>query len=50
MSAATTLRDYRYQINFSDTPADDGGPNDARLIDLFSFEEVSAELFDAAAR
>lgn len=53
--AAATLRDYRYQINYSETPANDGGPNDAahewsemaRLIDLFSAEEVSAMLLDA---
>lgn len=54
--AAATLRDYRYQINYSETPANDGGPNDvarewtemARLIDLFSAGEVSAKLLDAA--
>jgi len=53
--AAATLREYRYQINYSETPANDGGPNDAahewsemaRLIDLFSVEEVSAALLDA---
>lgn len=53
--AAATLRDYRYQINYSETPANDGGPDDAahdwsemaRLIDLFSAEEVSTALLDA---
>lgn len=55
--AAATLRDYRYQINYSETPANDGGPNDAadewsemaRLIYLFSAEEVSKTLLDAVA-
>lgn len=55
--AAATLRDYRYQINYSETPANDGGPNDvahewsemARLIELFSAEEVSKTLLDAVA-
>jgi hypothetical protein len=54
--AAATLRDYRHQINYSETPANDGGPNDAphrwsemaRLIDLFSAGEVAEELLDAA--
>lgn len=54
--AAATLRDYRYQINYSETPANDGGPNDAarewsemaRLIDLFTADEISAKLLDAA--
>lgn len=54
---AGTLRDYRHQINYSETPANDGGPNDvahewsemARLIDLFSAEEVSKTLLDAVA-
>lgn len=53
--AAATLRDYRYQINFSETPANDGGPDDAayqwtemaRVIDLFSAAEVSKELLHA---
>lgn len=55
--AAATLRDYRYEINYSETPANDGGPNDAahewsemaRLINLFSAEEVSAKLLEAVA-
>ena len=54
--AAATLRDYRYQINYSETPANDGGANDAahdwsemaRLIDLFTAEEVAETLLDAA--
>jgi hypothetical protein len=54
--AAATLRDYRSQINYSETPANDGGPNDAphrwsemaRLIYLFSAGEVAEELLDAA--
>jgi hypothetical protein len=54
--AAATLRDYRYQINYSEAPANDGGPNDAahrwsemaRLIYLFSPGEVAEELLDAA--
>lgn len=54
---AGTLRDYRHQINYSETPANDGGPDDvahewsemARLIDLFSAEEVSKALLDAVA-
>jgi hypothetical protein len=54
--AAATLRDYRYQINYSEAPANDGGPNDAphrwsemaRLIYLFSPGEVAQELLDAA--
>lgn len=55
--AAATLRDYRYEINYSEAPANDGGPNDAtqewsemaRLIDLFSADEVSKTLLDAVA-
>lgn len=51
-SAAATLRDYRYQVNFSKAPANDVGPIDvahdwsvmARLIELFSAEEVSKAL------
>ncbi len=54
---AATLRDYRHQIDYSETPANDGGPNDvahelsemARLIDLFSAEEVSKTLLEAVA-
>lgn len=54
---AATIRDYRHQINYSETPANDGGPNDvahewsemARLIDLFSAEEISKTLLEAAA-
>lgn len=53
--AAATLRDYRYEINYSDTPANDSGPNDAahqwsemaRLIEMFSADEVSKELLNA---
>ena len=54
--AAVTLRDCRHQINYSETPANDGGPSDAphrwaemaRMIYLFSAGEVAEELFEAA--
>jgi len=53
--AAATLRDCRHQINYSDTLANSGGPNDAphrwsemaTLIDLFTAGEVAEELLDA---
>ena len=45
--AAATLREYRRAINYSETPANDGGPGDAasewtemaRLIPMFSAAE-----------
>ncbi len=54
--AADTLRDYRYQINYSGTPANDDGSNDparewsemARTADQFTAGEVSQKLLDAA--
>jgi len=54
--AAATLRELRNEIDYSETPANDGGPNDAphrwtemaKLIYLFSVGEVSEELLDAA--
>ena len=54
--AAATIRDYRDQINYSDTPANDrGGPDDivyclnemARLIESFSTQEVAETLMEA---
>lgn len=57
LRAANTIRDYRDEIDFSDTPANDrGGPDDivfclhemARLIDLFSAKEVEETLIEAA--
>lgn len=54
--AATTIRDYRDMIGFSDAPANDSGPGDmvfdlnetARLIDIFTPEEIAGELLRAA--
>lgn len=56
--AAGTLREYRYQISYSETPANDEGPNDAardwsemaRLIDLFSVDEVSRAFLEAVSK
>jgi acyl-CoA reductase-like NAD-dependent aldehyde dehydrogenase len=53
--AAATIADYRDEISFSGTPANDH-PGDivrelrdvARLIDLFSAEEIARKLLDAA--
>lgn len=55
--ASATLRDYRHQINWSDAPTNDFDPNDvaskwsemARLIELFSAEDVSKALLHAVA-
>ncbi len=54
--AAATLREYRRAINYSETPANAGGPGDAasewtemaRLIPMFSAAEVANALLDAA--
>lgn len=54
--AASTIRDYRIEIDYSDTPANDsGGPDDivyrlnemARRIKQFSATEVSETLVEA---
>lgn len=55
--AAATLRDYRHEINYSKTPANDGGLGDiaqewseiAMTIELFSTNEVSKTLLNAVA-
>lgn len=56
-AAATLSRDYHYQINYSETPANSRWPGRSvynwpempRLIDLFSAEEVSKELLHAVS-
>ena len=53
--AAATIRVYRDEINYSETPANDGGPDDivyclnemAKLIDQFSAGEVGEALMEA---
>jgi hypothetical protein len=53
--AATTIRDYRDKINFSDAPTNDSGPGDivselhamARRIDVFSAHDVSGKILEA---
>lgn len=53
--AAATIRDYREQINFSETPANDTGPADivyclnevAKMIEEFSDVEVAETIMEA---
>lgn len=55
--AALTIREYREQIAFSGTPANDGHEGDivvdlremARLIDVFSADEVAEQLLEAVS-
>ena len=53
--AAATIRDYREQINYSQTPANDTGPDDivyclneaAKMIEEFSDVEVAEMVLEA---
>lgn len=53
--AAATIRDYREQIAYSDSPANDTGPGDiafdlagmGRNAEVFTAAEVSAKLLEA---
>lgn len=53
--AAATIRDYREQIAYSDSPANDTGPGDiasdlasmGRTPEVFTAAEVSAKLLEA---
>lgn len=54
--AAATIRDYREQIAFSETPANDSGPGEVafdlaamgRTPDVFTAKEVSAAMLHGA--